>query len=272
MTVQRTRLTLNQLEETLLITLWAKALDSKLPVPMLGDTRSAEIADRIDYDFDTLKIKPALTYETALRSRKLDDAVRSFTTAHPDAVVLDLGCGLDPRMVRCRPTAGIDWYDVDFPEVIAVRPQFLPEPSHLVGADITSTDWLAGIPSDRPAMIVAEGLIPFLPGSSFQVLTRALTTHFGTGEIALNGYTRFAAWAMKYHPTIKALGITAAAGFDDPREPESWGAGLTLIDEDFLTRAPEVADWPQPLRGLTRTMSRSTALSRQGARILRYRF
>ncbi|MFJ4653328.1 class I SAM-dependent methyltransferase [Nocardia sp. NPDC088792] len=272
MTVARIRLTLNQLEETLLITLWAKALDSKFAIPMLGDTRSAEIADRIDYDFATLKIKDSLTYETALRSKKLDDAVRAFTAAHPDAVVLDLGCGLDPRMDRCQPTAGIDWYDVDFPDVVALRPEFLPEPSHLVGADVTTADWLAGIPRDRPAMIVAEGLIPFLPGDAFQVLARTLTTHFGTGEIALNGYTRFAAWAMKYHPTIKALGITAAAGFDDPREPETWGAGLTLVDEDFLTRATEVDDWPQPLRGLTRAMAHSTALSRQGARILRYRF
>ncbi|MGF6882831.1 O-methyltransferase involved in polyketide biosynthesis [Nocardia sp. GAS34] len=272
MTVQRTRLDLNQLEETLLITLWAKALDGKLPVPMLGDTRSAEIADRIDYDFGKLKIKDSLTYETALRSRKLDDTVRSFTAAHPDAVVLDLGCGLDPRMIRCRPTARIDWYDVDFPEVVALRPQFLPEPSHLVGADITDSGWLEGIPGDRPAMIVAEGLIPFLPGDAFQALTHALTTHFTSGEIALNGYTRFAAWAMKYHPTIKALGIKAAAGFDDPRIPETWDAGLTLVAEDFLTRAPEIAAWPEPLRALTRAMARSTALSRQGARILRYRF
>ncbi|MFE3258445.1 class I SAM-dependent methyltransferase [Nocardia sp. NPDC059091] len=270
--MQNISLNLNQLEETLLITLWAKALDSKLPVPMLGDTRSAEIADRIDYDFSKLKIKDSLTYETALRSRKLDDAVRSFTAAHSNAVVLDLGCGLDPRMIRCRPSAGIDWYDVDFPEVVDLRPQFLPEPSHLVGTNITDTDWLAGIPRDRPAMIVAEGLIPFLPGDSFQLLTRTLTTHFTTGEIALNGYTRFAAWAMKYHPTIKALGIKAAAGFDDPHIPETWNTGLTLIDEDFLTRAPQIADWPQPLRALTRAMSHSTALSRQGARILRYRF
>ncbi|MFE3193200.1 class I SAM-dependent methyltransferase [Nocardia sp. NPDC059240] len=270
--MQRIRLNLNQLEETLLITLWAKALDSKLPVPMLGDTHSAEIADRIDYDFSTLKIKDSLTYETALRSRMLDDAVRSFTTAHPNAVVVDLGCGLDPRMIRCHPPAGIDWYDVDFPEVVALRPQFLPESTHLIGADITDPDWPADIPRDRPAIIIAEGLIPFLPSDSFQLLTRTLTTHFTTGEIALNGYTRFAAWAMKYHPTIKALGIKAATGFDDPRIPETWNTGLTLIDEDFLTRAPQIAAWPQPLRALTRAMSHSTTLSRQGARILRYHF
>ncbi|WP_432868353.1 hypothetical protein [Microbispora rosea] len=68
------------------------------------------------------------------------------------------------------------------------------------------------------------------------------------------------------------LGIKAAQGFDDPHEPESWGAGLELIEEQILTRAPDVARFPQPLRALTRLTARSTTLSRQGARVLRYRF
>jgi O-methyltransferase involved in polyketide biosynthesis len=121
-------------------------------------------------------------------------------------------------------------------------------------------------------MIVAEGLLPFLPGDSFRTMVRALTEHFPAGELALNGYTRFAAWAMKYHPTIKALGIDAAEGFDDPHEPERWDAGLTLVEEQLLTRAPEVAAFPQPVRALTRLMAHSTALSRQGTRVLHYRF
>ena len=121
-------------------------------------------------------------------------------------------------------------------------------------------------------MIVADGLPPFLPGDSFQAMIRQLTTRLLTGELALNGYTRFAAWAMKYHPSIKALGIDAAQGFDDPHEPERWNAGLTLVAEQLLTRAPEVAAFPQPVRALTRLLARSTTLSRQGTRILHYRF
>jgi O-methyltransferase involved in polyketide biosynthesis len=42
-------------------------------------------------------------------------------------------------------------------------------------------------------MIVAEGLLQFLPGDSFQNMIRELTAHLSTGEIAFNGYTRFSA-------------------------------------------------------------------------------
>ncbi len=266
------RLRLDPLRETLLLTLYARALDSRLPQPILGDTRSAGIADAIDYDFAKLRLKPGLVCGTALRARKLDDAVRAFVAAHPDAVVLDLGCGLDTRVLRCDPPDGVDWYDVDFPDVVELQSRFLPDRSRRIGADLTTPGWLDPLPRDRPAMIVAEGLLPFLPGDTFRQLTRELTAHFDTGELAINGYTRFAAWAMKYHPTIKAIGITAAQGFDDPHEPETWNTGLTLAEEQLLTRVPEVARFPQPLRAATRLMSHSTALSRQGTRVLRYRF
>ncbi|MFF4197915.1 class I SAM-dependent methyltransferase [Nonomuraea sp. NPDC001831] len=263
---------LGLIQETLLLTLHARARDAELPRPILGDTLSADLAGRIDYDFGKLKVKTNVVVTTALRSRKLDDAVRAFVAAHPGCVVLDLGCGLDTRMRRCDPPPGVDWYDVDFPAVVSLRSALLHGRSHLVGANLTRSDWLTTIPDDRPAMIVAEGLLPFMPGDSFQALVRELAGHFPSGELALNGYTRLAAWAMKHHPIMRTLGMEAARGFDDPHEPESWDAGLKLIEEQILNRAPEVALFPQPLRALTRLTARSTALSRQGARILRYRF
>ncbi len=270
--MQRERLDLDPIQETLLLTLYARELDSRSDRPILGDVRSADLADRIDYDFAKLNVKPGLVCGTALRAERIDEAVENFTTANPNGVVLDLGCGLDTRIFRCDPPPGVDWYDVDFPEIIAIRERLLPSRSVYIGADLIETGWHTELPAERPAMIVAEGLLPFMPGDSFQRMIRALTAHFATGELVLNGYTRFAAWAMKYHPTIKAIGITAAQGFDDPHEPESWEAGLTLAEELMLTRAPEVADFPQPLRALTRAMGLSTRLSRQGTRILRYRF
>jgi len=77
---------------------------------------------------------------------------------------------------------------------------------------------------------------------------------------------------MKYHPSIRALGISAAHGFDDAREPERWDARLTLAEEQLVARDPDIALFPQPVRTIARLMSYSTRLSREGARILRYEF
>lgn len=261
-------------QETLLLTLYARAQDAKAVVPILGDTASLELARSIPYDYRRLRLSASTRCGTALRARALDDAVRTFVAAHPDAVVLDLGCGLDTRARRCTPPPGVDWYDVDLPEVTALRSAHLPDGpgTHTVTADVTTPGWSAALPGDRPAMIVAEGLLPFLPPGAFPALTRELTSRFPYGELAINGYTRLAARLMRYHPSIRALGITAAEGFDDAREPEDWDAGLVLEEEQLLVRSPDVARFPPPLRSLTRAMAFSTSMARQGARVLRYRF
>ncbi|MEU7893277.1 class I SAM-dependent methyltransferase [Nonomuraea sp. NPDC049152] len=262
------------IQETLFLTLYCRALDSRLPASILRDTMSDDLARRLDYDFTRIKSSPSLISGTALRARKLDEAVNAFCAAHPHGVVLDLGCGLDTRAFRCERPEGVDWYDIDLPDVIGLRAKVIPHGDriHPVAADLAEPGWRDAIPGGRPAMIVAEGVLPFLPGATFQAMIRRLTGHFPEGMLALNGYTRFAAWSMRFHPAMKALGIRGAEGFDDAREPEGWGAGLTLAGEQLLSRAPEVASFPQPLRALTRLMARSDALSRQGARVLCYRF
>ena len=54
-------------------------------------------------------------------------------------------------------------------------------------------------------------------------------------------------------------------GFNDPRQLERWVDGLTLLDEIFLTRVPEVAD----LTPIGRLTSRLVARSARASRIMR---
>lgn len=65
---------------------------------------------------------------------------------------------------------------------------------------------------------------------------------------------------------------TPGDGIDDPREPETWGAGLSLIEEHLIARAPEVALYPPLLRALARLSARSTRLARAADRVVHYGF
>jgi O-methyltransferase involved in polyketide biosynthesis len=88
----------------------------------------------------------------ALRAKKLDEVASTFIARYPDAVGLDLGAGLDTRMVRIAPQPTIDWYDVDFPAVVAARERLIPNRAnaHGISADLTDTDWLDAVPTNRP--------------------------------------------------------------------------------------------------------------------------
>jgi O-methyltransferase involved in polyketide biosynthesis len=198
-----------------------------------------------------------------------------FITRHPDAVALDLGAGLDTRMFRIAAPATVDWYDIDFPAVITARQHLLPDRAntHGIGTDLTDPTWLDAVPTDRPAVIVADGLMAFLTQDDMISLLNRLISHFPSGEVAFNGYTRFAIWAAKhYHGTQSVPGLIQSPGFDDPREPERWNPSLKLVKEILLTREPEVAEFPLALRLFTRLAAHSAVWSRRGTTVLHYRF
>ena len=164
------------IEETLYLTLCGRALDNHLPDPILADPVAEQLVRKLDYDCGRFRLSASPIINIAHRAKKLDEIARRFITRHPDAVGLDLGAGLDTRVFRLDPPAGVDWYDVDFPEVIAARRQLVPERAHAhgVGADLTDPDWLDAIPGDRPAVIVADGLMAFLTQDDMIALVNRL--------------------------------------------------------------------------------------------------
>lgn len=109
------------MEESLFITLYGRALDSRDPDSLLGDTMADEVARKVGRDPDDFPMARSKLFDIAVRAKKLDEAVSRFVARHPDAVVVELGAGLDSRMMRVDPPSTVDWYDVDFPGVVAVR-------------------------------------------------------------------------------------------------------------------------------------------------------
>jgi len=104
------------LEDSLFLTLYARALDNRRPHPILGDAVADQLVDKLDYDFGQLHIDTNLILNVALRAKKLDQVASRLLARHPDAVGLDLGAGLDTRVFRVAPPPTVDWYDIDFPE------------------------------------------------------------------------------------------------------------------------------------------------------------
>ncbi len=151
-------------EDSLFLTLCCRALDHRSPRPVLGDAMADEIVRTLDYDYGRLHIDTNLRLNAALRAKKLDEVASRFLACHPDGVGLDLGGGLDTRVLRIDPPSTVDWYDVDLPAVAEARAGLVPERAnaHVVAADVTEPDWLRAVPADRPAVIVADGLLGFL--------------------------------------------------------------------------------------------------------------
>jgi O-methyltransferase involved in polyketide biosynthesis len=260
-------------QASLWLTLCGRALDNRLPHPILRDTVADQIVRKVDFDDKKLHIPTSSAIYIAHRAKKLDEIAQRFVGLHSNAVGLDLGAGLDSRMLRITRPPTVDWYNVDFPEVIAARRQLLPELATVfdIGADLTKPTWLDAVPNNRPAVIVADGLIAFLSEEELSSLVSRLIDHFPKGQIAFNGYSKFAVWAQKRFSGADSIkDVTKFPGFDDPRHPESWDRRLKLRQEILCTREPEVAAFPLGLRLINRLCAPSKAVSRRGNVVLQY--
>lgn len=266
---------LTPLQKTLLITLRGRALDRRLPRPILNDALAAEVAERLDYDLETVKLPMGVTEAVAIRSRMLDRAVSEFVAAHPDAVVVELGCGLETRRARLDVPETVDWYDVDFPEVVEVRDNLLPPPDHArsIGVSLLDPSWTDSIPADRPAVIVSDGVLGFLTEEQNRQVLGRITEHFASGLLAFNAYTKFTA-RMNGRFT-KVVGMPAdfqGFGIADPQDVVALNPALVFVDERFGDAAPERDRLNLAYRILARVFAAWRGQARRGVWIVRYRF
>lgn len=266
---------LSPMQKTLLITLQGRAIDARSKRPLLGDDLAAQTLDRLDEDARGLKVPVGVRESVAVRSAMLDRAVAAFIRTHPDAVVVELGCGLETRMFRLDPPPTVDWYDVDLPEVVELRRRLLPTRAnaHPVGKSLLDPDWAAGIARDRPTIVVADGVLCFLSeAGNRQVLTQ-LTDHFPGGELVFNAYTKFvAAMNGRFTHVVGMPKDFRGFGIDDPDELVAMNPALQFLEEKFGDAAPERDLLNPAYRVLGRLFAAWPAQARRGVWIVRYRF
>ena len=260
-------------KETLLMTLYGKALESRLPHSLLGDHFADEAVRKIDYDFSRLKVDDNLGVGLAIRAKTLDVRVQDFLARNPDAIVLHLGCGLDTRIFRIDPPASVEWFDVDYPEVIELRRRLYPSRDryHLIASSVTEPGWLADVPRNRPAIVVAEGLTPYLPADEGLRLVSRLVSHLAGGELMFDAYSRFGLKLMRLNPAIKATGAEVHWAIEDPRELERAVPKLRFIGEIPSYKPEQGARLNWSARLFVGLWKLIPAMRKVG-RLLRYRF
>jgi O-methyltransferase involved in polyketide biosynthesis len=206
--------------QTMLTTLYLKALDSDFDRPVLGDRYAKEAVGRIDYDWRELGITGRWAPLVTVRAAQYDIWVAQFLAIHQNATVVHLGCGLDSRVFRLDPGPGVDWYDVDYPAVIALREKIFPTRPryHLIATSATDPSWLDRIPADRPTLLVAEGISMYLTEHDGIGLLRRVVDRFRSGELQIDFYNWFGIRSQKMHTLVRRSGSTLYWAVNSPAD------------------------------------------------------
>ena len=173
--------------ETLLWTLYHRALEARRPDAVLHDPAAVELVDRIDYPFAERfgGGQAALAQWQALRVLRFDIEVRRFVAAHPDGTVVALGEGLETQCRRVD-NGRARWIGVDLPETVEVRRRLLPDgPRHrTIASSVLDAAWMDEVDGSRGVLLTAQGLLMYLdPPGVHTVIERCAAAFPGAGLV-----------------------------------------------------------------------------------------
>jgi O-methyltransferase involved in polyketide biosynthesis len=237
---------LNGVPETLLIPLYVRAMESLRPDAMMKDEKAVALVMQQSFDFTGVRQIPmneALNVMRILQAREMDRYARDFLSRHPEAVVVHIGCGLDSRFERVD-NGRVEWYDLDLPEVIALRRRFIgdvKERYQLLGCSVFEDTWLEAVSvhRQRPFLFLAEGVFAYFEEAQVKSLVLTLLNRFPGSEMVFDVFSPFGVWEFSLAVSRSKFSARLHWGIWHGQEIEGWGAGIRLLDEWGIFDRPE---------------------------------
>ncbi|MET9970490.1 class I SAM-dependent methyltransferase [Streptomyces sp. NPDC006356] len=214
---------LGEVQQTLLIPLYARASATKAGGRLLDDPRAVEMVEAIDFDFTRFDGAGSLIGAN-LRTLVLDSWVRDFLAEHPEGTVVEIGCGLNTRLERVD-NGRVHWFDLDLPDAITLRRTFFTDTDRrtMLSASVTDTAWTdAVLRSPAPHFLVAEAVLPYLSEGEVRQVLAMLAAHFPGALLATDTTGAGMQRVQESHDVLGSMTARMQWICDDPTLPVQW--------------------------------------------------
>jgi O-methyltransferase involved in polyketide biosynthesis len=226
---------LKNTQETLLLPLWGRAVETQKKEPLLVDKTANEIIDRIDYDFSTItkNISEISRIGWVARSLIFDQIINNFLKKHPQATIVNIGCGLDTTFERVD-NGTIYWYDLDLPDVIELRRQFMKEDNRrkFIESSFLDYNWLNELQINDNVLFAAAGVFYYFEEYQIKEFFIKIADLFPGCEIIFDATSSV---EMANKMVLKRSKIAEESllkwGLKNAKKLESWDERIELIEE-----------------------------------------
>ena len=234
----------NTVQETLVIPLFARKVCSELYPNLYRDETAVRLIDQIDYDFsEAEKNSRSLmqrfgSLEVAMRQNDLAFEVRDYLKGHPNAAVVNLGCGLDSTGRSCD-NGSCKIYNLDLPDVIAVRNELLPsgDREQNIPCDLNDTAWFSKIDATGGAIFFASGVFYYFLTEQVKALVQGMADAFPGGVLVFDAANRTAV-KMIAKTWLKSAKIQDVGAYfavsDAPKEIGAWHSRLQVTSRGYM--------------------------------------
>ena len=242
----------NTVQETLVIPLYARKVCSELYPNLYRDETAVRLIDQIDYDFsEAEKNSRSLmqrfgSLEVAMRQNDLAFEVRDYLKSHPNAAVVNLGCGLDCTGRSCD-NGSCKIYNLDFPNVITVRNELLPagDWEQNIPCDLNDTAWFSEVDTSGGAVFFASGVFYYFLTEQVKALVQAMADAFPGGVLVFDAANRTAVKmiAKTWLKSAKIQDVGAYFAVSDARnELSRWDSRLRVTSCGYMLGYSDLKD------------------------------
>ena len=149
--------------ETMVQTLYARAKETKTKNAKIKDEIAVELVKKLDYDFSKADKDKAMTYGVIARTIVLDRMVEQYLEKHENTVVVNIAW--TGYQMLSDEGKYLRWYNVDLPETMKIRRQFLPEtgPIYQIAKSAMDDSYIDDIDyHGENVLVIIEGLTMYL--------------------------------------------------------------------------------------------------------------
>lgn len=209
------KIDLGAVQETLVIPLWARAQEAQKDNPIVYDLYAKDVVARIDYDFSKIEAGQKDHQKVwAIRAYNFDVVVQEFLAQNSDAVVINIGSGLDTTFQRVD-NGIVLWVNIDLPDVVALRQKLIPDSEREITIaksvfDFTWIDDVTQKTKGRSIMFMAAGVLCYFEEHEVKVLFRKLADTYPSAHIIFDAMSRFTVWGSN-RAVLKKSGIDSSA-------------------------------------------------------------
>lgn len=223
--MSKERVNLSGVNETMLVPLYARALESQKKYPAFYDETAVRTVEALDYDFTKHGKSKMNMWGCAARTIIFDREASLYIKEHPKCSVINLACGLDDRFQRVN-NGTLLWYNLDLDNVIKIRDKIVPKRDGVRNIAISALDfsWMEQIENKEEVLVIAEGFLMYLKEKEVQALFEKISAVFKNCTLLLELMSTWMIKNQKMHDTIK---LTTASF--------TWGVEAS---EDFARLCP----------------------------------
>src|SRR5690554_1563107 len=231
---------LGAIQETLLLPLTARVMESKKRNGIINDPKSLEVARNINFNYRELgrRMSEFGVFGLAARAYKFDIIIQDFLKEHPKGKILTLGAGLDTSYYRCDNGEAL-WFDLDLDDSLNLRQQLLPPPNERVTyikKSLFDISWMDDVGSaENGLLILVPGVFPYLEEKDIKNLIKISAKKLTGAKMVFDAVSHFGAFVIGQ--LIYASGMKDAHlrwKILEAKDIEKWSPNISVTSEPFF--------------------------------------